>query len=343
MTQTDPRRLVPRTDAVLADPRLQAATGRLGPRAVKRAVVEAQTLARAGAIAAEAVPDAAVSALPAALTSVQPVINATGVVLHTNLGRAPLSPAAVDALLRSAGYGTVEYEPRTGRRAPRGRGTLTALLEAVPAAESALIVNNGAAALVLATTALAAGREVIVSRGEMVEIGDGFRLPELIASTGARLREVGTTNRTAAADYAGAIGPETGCILKVHPSNFRIDGFTAAASVRDLADLGVPVCSLPTRYCLTSPTPTAPCGPVPPWLPAVATSCSADRRPGWSSGSRSSSSGCAVTRWPARYGWTSSRWLHWRRPCAGRRPRPGRRYARIRTSCTSAPSAWRRR
>jgi L-seryl-tRNA(Ser) seleniumtransferase len=241
MTSPDPRRLVPRTDAVLADPRLQAATGRLGPRAVKRAVVEAQALARAGAIAAEAVPDAAVSALPVALTSVQPVINATGVVLHTNLGRAPLSAAAVDALLRSAGYGTVEYDPRTGRRAPRGRGTLAALREAVPGAEAVLVVNNGAAALVLATTALAAGREVVVSRGEMVEIGDGFRLPDLIASTGARLREVGTTNRTSVADYAAAIGPDTGCILKVHPSNFRVEGFTAAASVAELAGLGVPV------------------------------------------------------------------------------------------------------
>jgi L-seryl-tRNA(Ser) seleniumtransferase len=241
MTQSDPRRLVPRTDAVLADPRLRAAAGRLGPRAVKRAGVEAQSLARAGSIAAEAVPDVAVSALPVALTSVQPVVNATGVVLHTNLGRAPLSAAAVDALLHSAGYGTVEYDPRTGRRAPRGRGTLAALQEAVPGAEAVMVVNNGAAALVLATTALAAGREVIVSRGEMVEIGDGFRLPELIASTGARLREIGTTNRTSVADYADAISADTGCILKVHPSNFRIEGFTAAASIAELAGIGVPV------------------------------------------------------------------------------------------------------
>jgi L-seryl-tRNA(Ser) seleniumtransferase len=111
----------------------------------------------------------------------------------------------------------------------------------VPSAESVLVVNNGAAALVLATTALAAGREVVISRGEMVEIGDGFRLPELIASTGARLREVGTTNRTAVADYAAAVGPETGCILKVHPSNFRVEGFTSSVQVAQLAGLGVPV------------------------------------------------------------------------------------------------------
>ena len=107
---------------------------------------------------------------------------------------------------------------------------VAALLDACPAAEDALVVNNGAAALVLATTALAAGREVVVSRGELIEIGAGFRLPDLIASTGARLREVGTTNRTHLRDYAEAIGPDTGCVLKVHPSNFRVDGFTAAAT-----------------------------------------------------------------------------------------------------------------
>ncbi|MCU1539014.1 MAG: L-selenocysteinyl-tRNA(Sec) synthase, partial [Humibacillus sp.] len=134
-----------------------------------------------------------------------------------------------------------EYDVATGARARRGRGTLEALRAAVPAAGDALVVNNGAAALVLATTALASGREVLVSRGEMVEIGDGFRLPDLIASTGARLREVGTTNRTRLDDYAAALGPDTGCVLKVHPSNFRVEGFTSAASVAQLATLGVPV------------------------------------------------------------------------------------------------------
>jgi L-seryl-tRNA(Ser) seleniumtransferase len=104
-----------------------------------------------------------------------------------------------------------------------------------------LVVNNGAAALVLATTALAAGREVIISRGELVEIGDGFRLPDLIASTGSRLREVGTTNRTSPADYAAAVGPDTGCILKVHPSNFRISGFTSSVEVAELAEIGPPL------------------------------------------------------------------------------------------------------
>ena len=237
----DPRRRIPRTDLLLADPRLAAAAERLGGAAVKRAVTAAQSQARAGEIEPSAVVDAAVAALSAGLSSTRPVINATGVVLHTNLGRASLSPAAVEAVVSAAAYGDMEYDLTTGRRARRGRGTLDALREAVPAAESALVVNNGAAALVLATTALAAGREVVVSRGEMVEIGDGFRLPDLIAATGARLREVGTTNRTTLRDYAAVVGPETGCVLKVHPSNFRVEGFTSSVAVTELATLPVPV------------------------------------------------------------------------------------------------------
>ncbi|GAA1826096.1 L-seryl-tRNA(Sec) selenium transferase [Microlunatus capsulatus] len=239
--ETDPRRRVPRTDAVLADPRLVAAAERLGRDAVKQQVVAAQARARAGELAPEDVADAAVAALPRTLHSTAAVLNATGVVLHTNLGRAPLSGAAVAAVADAAGYADVEFDLATGRRARRGRGALEALAAAVPDAGGVLAVNNGAAALVLATTALAAGREVVISRGEMVEIGDGFRLPDLIASTGAVLREVGTTNRTTAADYAAALGPATGCILKVHPSNFRVEGFTSAASVAELASLGVPV------------------------------------------------------------------------------------------------------
>ena len=237
----DPRRHVPRTDVLLADPRLRDAAGRLGGAAVKAVVLAAQQRARAGELAPDAVADAAVAALPARATTLRPVLNATGVVLHTNLGRAPLSPAAVQAVAVAAGYVDVEYDVVSGARARRGRGALEALAAAVPAAGQVLAVNNGAAALVLATTALAAGREVVVSRGEMVEIGDGFRLPDLIASTGARLREVGTTNRTHLADYAAAIGPQTGCVLKVHPSNFRVEGFTSSVEVAELATLGVPV------------------------------------------------------------------------------------------------------
>ena len=208
---------------------------------MKAAVLQAQEQARSGSLAPEAVPDAAVALLPAAASSLREVLNATGVVLHTNLGRAPLSPAAVQAVVAASGYVDVEYDVTTGVRAARGRGALQALRDAVPAAGQVAVVNNGAAALVLATTALAAGREVLVSRGEMVEIGDGFRLPDLIASTGALLREVGTTNRTRLADYAQAVGSQTACVLKVHPSNFRVEGFTGAVEVAELTQLGLPV------------------------------------------------------------------------------------------------------
>jgi seryl-tRNA(sec) selenium transferase len=170
-------------------------------------------------------------------TQLRPVLNATGVVIHTNLGRAPLSPAAIDAVQTAAGYVDIELDLGSGTRSKRGLATRAALIARCPSAEEALVVNNGAAALVLATTALASGREIVVSRGELIEIGAGFRLPDLIASTGARLREVGTTNRTHLRDYEDAIGPDTGVILKVHPSNFRVDGFTSAVSVAQLSEL----------------------------------------------------------------------------------------------------------
>ena len=237
----DARRRVPRTDVVLGDARLAEAVTRLGRSTVKAAVAAAQEKVRQGVLDPTAVTDAAVAGLPETATSLHEVINATGVALHTNLGRAPLSGAALRAMEAAAGYVDVELDLATGRRAARGRGTLAALRAAVPSAEDALVVNNGAAAVLLATTALAAGREVVVSRGELVEIGDGFRLPDLIESTGARLHEVGTTNRVRLADYADAIGPATGCILKVHPSNFRIQGFTAEVPIRELATLPAPV------------------------------------------------------------------------------------------------------
>ncbi|NBE79464.1 L-seryl-tRNA(Sec) selenium transferase [Micromonospora rubida] len=239
MRDADPRRRVPRTDLLLADPRLAAAVAALGRNRVKAAIVVAQERARRGEITPERVRDAALAALPAPAPRV--VLNATGVVLHTNLGRAALSAVAVDALVAAAGHTDVELDLSTGRRARRGRDALAALAAAVPDAGAVHVVNNGAAALVLAATALAAGREIVVSRGELVEIGDGFRLPELLASTGARLREVGTTNRTSLADYAAAVGPDTGFVLKVHPSNFVVTGFTSAVGVDRLATLGVPV------------------------------------------------------------------------------------------------------
>jgi L-seryl-tRNA(Ser) seleniumtransferase len=237
----DSRRRIPRTDTLLAQPPFTEAVGRLGAARVKEAITAAQDRARRGEIAPEDVPDLAAGLLPASATTLRPVINATGVLLHTNLGRAPLSAAARAALAVSAGPTDVEYDLATGQRARRGRGALAALRAACPAAQDVHIVNNNAAALVLAATALASGREIIVSRGEMVEIGDGFRLPDLVASTGARIREVGTTNRTVRQDYAAALGPSSGCILKVHPSNFTIDGFTASVAVAELAGLGVPL------------------------------------------------------------------------------------------------------
>ncbi|MET7964963.1 L-seryl-tRNA(Sec) selenium transferase [Micromonospora zamorensis] len=235
----DPRRRVPRTDTLLADPRLAAASATFGRDRVKAVVTRAQERARRGELHPDDVRDAAVAALPAPGPRV--VLNATGVVLHTNLGRAPLSSAAVAAVVAAAGHTDVELDLSTGRRARRGRDALDALAAAVPDAGAVHVVNNGAAALVLAATALAAGREIVVSRGELVEIGDGFRLPDLLESTGARLREVGTTNRTTLADYAAALGPQTGFVLKVHPSNFQVTGFTSATPVRQLASLGVPV------------------------------------------------------------------------------------------------------
>ncbi|HVT66167.1 MAG TPA: L-seryl-tRNA(Sec) selenium transferase, partial [Trebonia sp.] len=233
-------RKIPRTDQLLADPRMLAAARRVGRDLVKAAIGRAQERARNAEIAPEEVADAAAAELPATAASLTPVINATGVLVHTNLGRAPLSQAARDALLTAAGTCDVEFDLETGARArQRGRGVLEALRQAVPNAQAAGVVNNNAAALVLAATALAAGREIIVSRGELIEIGDRFRLPDLLASTGARLREVGTTNRTTAEDYREAISADTGFILKVHPSNYRVEGFTRQAAVPELAALGV--------------------------------------------------------------------------------------------------------
>jgi L-seryl-tRNA(Ser) seleniumtransferase len=166
-----------------------------------------------------------------------PVINATGVVLHTNLGRAPMPGAALEAVLRvAAGYSNLEFDLDKGARGSRTQG-VEPLLRELTGAEAGLAVNNAAAAVLLALSALAGGGEVIVSRGELVEIGGGFRIPDVIRQGGARLVEVGTTNRTRLADYAAAITPETRVLLKVHQSNYRVVGFTAEASLGELAGL----------------------------------------------------------------------------------------------------------
>ena len=166
------------------------------------------------------------------------VINATGVVVHTNLGRAPLSRAAIDAMTQaSQGYSDLELDLDTGRRGSR-QAHLQALLRRLTGAEAALAVNNNASAVMLGLSALAAGKEVIVPRGEAVEIGGGFRVPDVLEQSGARLVDVGTTNRTYARDYENAVTGNTGAFLKVHASNFRVEGFTATVEAEELADLG---------------------------------------------------------------------------------------------------------
>lgn len=175
-----------------------------------------------------------------AAPSLRPVVNATGVVIHTNLGRAPLARAALEAVVdASRGYSTLEFDLATGLRGSR-QAHVEQLLCALTDAEAALVVNNNAAAVLLAVNTLACGREVVVSRGELVEIGDAFRIPDVMVSAGGRLKEVGTTNRTHLRDYERAVGPETGMFLKVHPSNFRILGFTAEVELADLAALAAP-------------------------------------------------------------------------------------------------------
>ena len=241
MEQQDVRRATPRTDHVLDDPRLKDATTRLGRRLVKAAAVTTLDRCRRGEIAPGEVVTATLQALPDTASTLRQVVNATGVLVHTNLGRAPLSAAAVSAITTAAGATDVELSLDSGLRDRRGRGTIAALSAAVPEAGGVHVVNNGAAALALATLALAAGRRILVARGEMVEIGDGFRIPELLESLGAVLREVGTTNRVRLQDYADALDDDTAFVLKVHPSNFVVSGFTSSVSVAELATLPVPV------------------------------------------------------------------------------------------------------
>jgi L-seryl-tRNA(Ser) seleniumtransferase len=163
------------------------------------------------------------------------VINATGVIVHTNLGRAPLAATAIERVRQvAAGYSNLEYDLAAGGRGSR-QEHVTTILRQLTGADAALVVNNNAAAVLLALAALAEGREVLVSRGELIEIGDGFRIPDVLERSGARLREVGTTNRTRAADYESAIGPETAVLLRVHQSNFRVVGFTEQPALDELA------------------------------------------------------------------------------------------------------------
>ncbi|WP_022869567.1 L-seryl-tRNA(Sec) selenium transferase [Yaniella halotolerans] len=238
---SDPRRAIPSTDRLLALPEVVAAGQRLAAQVIRRLITDIQAAARRG----ELPPDAVVPRVIEAVQTTQPselsaVLNATGVIIHTNLGRAPLSDAARNALLAAAGYVDLELDLDDGKRSKRGTWAKAALLAQAPDADDALIVNNGAAALSLATTGLAVAQgtpEVVLSRGELVEIGAGFRLPDLITSTGTRLAEVGTTNRTTLDDYRGAVTETTGALLKVHPSNYWIGGFNSSVTTKQLATL----------------------------------------------------------------------------------------------------------
>ncbi|MGH9276814.1 MAG: hypothetical protein ACRD12_01695 [Acidimicrobiales bacterium] len=188
----------------------------------------------------------------------RPVVNATGVLLHTNLGRAPIG------IMTAGGYSNLEFDLVTGRRGSRS-GHAASLLARAAGAEAALVVNNGAAAVMLVLAALAHDRSVLVSRGELVEIGGGFRIPEVMAQSGARLVEVGTTNRTRLRDYEAAVADDVALILKVHQSNYRIVGFTEAVEVRDLSTLGPPVVADIGSGLLDAATPWLDGGP-PAWL-----------------------------------------------------------------------------
>ena len=197
---------------------------------LERAREEIQAGSEPGDLSARLAEELATARRPA----LRRVLNATGVLIHTNLGRAPLADAALERVREAAGYSNLEYDLSSGSRGSR-QDHLAPLLRRLTGAEAAIVVNNNAAAILLALAALAEGREVVVSRGELIEIGDGFRIPDVLARSGARLVEVGTTNRTRAADYERAIGPETALILRVHQSNVRVVGFTERPALGELA------------------------------------------------------------------------------------------------------------
>jgi L-seryl-tRNA(Ser) seleniumtransferase len=237
-------RSLPSVDRLLADDRSRRAAAEIGLKTVTTALRDELTFARAAIAAGEQAREASElvesglrRAYAAMAPSLRPVINATGVVIHTNLGRAPLADDAIAAMEAvSRGYSNLEFDLEAGERGSRHEH-VESLLRRVTGAEAAMAVNNNAAALLLALSAVAAGREVIISRGQLVEIGGGFRIPDVMRQSGATLVEVGTTNRTYLRDYEGAIGDETAALMRVHSSNFRVVGFTAGVEIEDLAAL----------------------------------------------------------------------------------------------------------
>ena len=237
----DRRRLLPSVDAVLRTQIALLAIDRFGRPAVVGAVRNALAAARANRVqpvGAEQAATAAIARLEAdASPRLKPVYNLTGTVLHTNLGRALIAEAAIEAAVATMRNAVaLEYDLDSGRRGERDNLVRDLLCE-LTGAEDAIVVNNNAAAVLLVLNTFALGREAIVSRGELIEIGGAFRMPEIMSRAGAKLIEVGTTNRTHAKDYMGAIGPQTGLILKVHTSNYRIEGFTKEVQARELATI----------------------------------------------------------------------------------------------------------
>ena len=209
----------------------------LAVEAARQVVARARERIQAGADPGDLAAELQAELSAARAPRLHRVINATGVIVHTNLGRAPLAEAALDRVREiGRGYSNLEYDVAAGGRGSR-QDHVAGILRRLTGAEAALVVNNNAAAVMLVLAALAEGREVLVSRGELIEIGDGFRIPDVLERSGARLREVGTTNRTRAADYETAIGPETAVLLRVHQSNFRVVGFTAQPSLGELGDV----------------------------------------------------------------------------------------------------------
>jgi L-seryl-tRNA(Ser) seleniumtransferase len=228
---------LPSVDELLRDERLAGEPHELAVSAARSVLDRARGDIRAGRVPDELVEAVLAELARARKPSLRRVLNATGVLVHTNLGRAPLSEEALARVVEvGAGYSNLEYDLARGERGSR-QDHLAPLLCRLTGAEAALVVNNNAAAVLLALAALAEGREVVVSRGELIEIGDGFRIPEVLARSGARLVEVGTTNRTRAADYERAIGPETALLLRVHQSNFRVVGFSERPALAEVAEV----------------------------------------------------------------------------------------------------------
>jgi len=244
------RRRIPSVDALLREPAAKKASAEFGRAVIKRALVESLADVRAAGglpdgVDAETILVHAIATAARDVMGMDEVLNATGVLLHTGEGRAPLARDAVRAANRVSGYADLEIDRATGQRGLPRTWRAERVLRALTGAEDALGVNNNAAALLLTLAALANRKEVLVSRGELIEIGGLFRIPDIMSASGAKLVEVGTTNRTRLADYRRALGPKTALILKVHTSNYKVVGFTEAAQPAELSSLaasaGIPL------------------------------------------------------------------------------------------------------